>query len=95
MAQNPVVRSTTSVLEKCRCGVRIPPGGGIFRVATVLPSHPLFDGHAFCSTRCIHAYCLESLETLDAIDTPAATAMVSDLHALHQELAELLASIRV
>jgi hypothetical protein len=76
--------------EQCRCGTRIAPGEVGFEVIT-LPEdlEHLFRGRTFCSLRCISAYCLESLEILDALDTPEARAMAAGLHELSHEVAEI------
>lgn len=86
-------RSSTVVPIQCRCGARIPPGGTVFGVTAVSPSsQDLFRDQVFCSVRCIGAFCLESLEVLDLLDTPGSRAVVSDLHELHREVSNVLAS---
>lgn len=66
----------------------------MFGVTTVSPaSRDLFRDRVFCSVRCIGAFCLESLEVLDQLDTPNARAVVSDLHELHHEVSETLSSV--
>jgi hypothetical protein len=66
----------------------------VFGVTTVsLSSEDLFRDQVFCSVRCIGAFCLESLEVLDLLDTPRSRAVVSDLHELHREVSETLASV--
>ena len=65
-----------------------------FEVTTVSPPlEPLFRGRIFCSLRCIGAYCLESLEILDAPDTPDSKAKAHDLRELHHEVAEIQAKV--
>lgn len=89
----PFFRSTISVPVQCRCGTLIPNGGTAFGVTAASPSsEELFRDQLFCSVRCIGAFCLESLEVLDPLDTPASEAVVSDLHELHREVLETLAS---
>jgi len=67
----------------------------VFGVTCIPPSlEDLFRGGVFCSVRCIRAFCLESLEILDALDTPNSKSMVTDLTEVHRELAETLATIR-
>ena len=91
--ESPILRSKTSVAEKCRCGTRIPAGGEVLHVTATKSTEPLFRDQVFCSTNCIRAFCLESLETLEALDTPASNALVSDLHAFYRGIAEMLALI--
>ncbi len=43
--------------------------------------------------RCLRAFSLESLETLDGLDTPEARDVVSDLHELYQAMAQTFAQI--
>ena len=47
----------------------------------------------FCSVKCIRAFCLESLETLDGLDTKQSKTVVTDIHELYQGLAESFAKI--
>jgi hypothetical protein len=91
--ESPILRSKTSVAEKCRCGSRIPAGGEVLHVTATESSEPLFRHQVFCSMSCIRAFCLESLETLEALDTPASNALVTDLRAFHRGIAEMLALI--
>ncbi|MGA7860547.1 MAG: hypothetical protein WCB19_01650 [Thermoplasmata archaeon] len=53
----------------------------------------LFRDRSFCSVRCLRAFSLESLETLDGLDTPEARDVVSDLHELYQAMAQTFAQI--
>jgi hypothetical protein len=90
-----VFQSSTTVPVRCRCGTHIPPGGVVFGVTAVsLSWEELFQDQVFCSVPCVQAFCLESLEILEPLDTPAAKAVVSDLHEVHRALAEVLASMR-
>jgi hypothetical protein len=57
------------------------------------PLAGLFKGRSFDSVRCLRAFCLESMELLDGLDTRAASATVTDLHELYQELARTFAQI--
>jgi hypothetical protein len=92
--ESPIFQARTSIAVRCRCGTRIHPGGTVFGVTTIPPSlESLFQGGVFCSVRCIRAFCLESLEILDAIDAPDSKAMVTDLHEVHRAVAETLARI--
>lgn len=87
-----LTRATTSV--RCRCGTRVPSGDTVFGLLDVPPSlESLFRPGLFCSVMCIGASCRESLEVLDAIDTPESRAMVSDLHELHRRIAEILTAL--
>jgi hypothetical protein len=95
MARYPVLESTATESHVCRCGTVIRPGERVFTVATLAPrAQVLFESEVFCSDECICAFCLESLETLDAIDTPASTGLVHDLRETRQGLAETFAAIR-
>jgi hypothetical protein len=95
MMPQPTIRlSETYVPEVCRCGTRIPSGQSVFRVTSASEAlESLFGFQVFCSVKCVRAFILESLEILDAIDTPASNAMVTDLHELYRELAEMLSSL--
>jgi hypothetical protein len=78
----------------CRCGKRIAPGGTVVRVEDLpQPAAELFREQSFCSVRCLRAFCLESLETLNALDTPESGALVSDLHDLYLAMAAAFAQI--
>jgi hypothetical protein len=92
--ESPIFRSLTSIPVQCRCGIHITPGGVVFGVTTTSPySGDLFRDRVFCSVECIRAFCLESLETLEALDTPTSKAVVSDLHELYRGVAETLAAL--
>jgi hypothetical protein len=90
----PLVRVTTDRPIRCRCGTRVAAGGEVYSISTrrVLAWALLHD-QRFCSARCARAHCLELLEQLDAVDTPAARATVSDLHELTQEVSFLFHSL--
>lgn len=78
----------------CRCGTHLAPGVALFEVDGVPASAvEIFEGRVFCSVRCIRAFCLESLETVDSLDTSKSKAVVSDLHEFYQGLAETFAKI--
>ena len=67
----------------------------MFGLAIVPPSvEDLFPRGVFCSVECIRAFCLETLEMLEALDTPNSRSMVTDLREVHRELEETLAAIR-
>jgi len=92
---HPTFQTRTSIAVQCRCGTRIPAGGTVFGVTVVPPSlEDLFRGGVFCSVECIRAFCLETLEILQALDTPNSKSMVTDLREVHRELEETLATIR-
>ena len=87
-------QSATPVQVRCRCGTRIPVGGAVFGVTTISRhSEDLFRNQAFCSVRCVQAFCLESLELLESLDTPASKAVVTDLHELHRDVVMALAGL--
>jgi len=78
----------------CRCGTSIPTGEIVFRVTSVsASSDSLFRDRASCSLNCIRAFCHESLETLERLDSLLSKAVVSDLHELYRGLAETFAEI--
>jgi len=52
-----------------------------------------FLGGVFCSRKCVRAFLIETLETLEALDTPASVTMIADLHALNLEVARTLAEV--
>ena len=79
----------------CRCGMAIPLDWVVYRVGGLPEAEmALFRDQVFCSARCLHAFCLETLETLEALDTPRSRELVSDLRefrlALSQDLATVL-----
>lgn len=78
----------------CRCGTRIGLQELMVQVLNLPePAARMFHDQGFCSVKCLRAFCLESLEMLDALDTPEARAIVSDIHALHQAVALTFAEI--
>jgi len=89
-----VFQSRATIALKCRCGVRIPSHRAVYGIAPVPASaQSLFRDERFCSSKCIRAFLLESLETVAGLDTPESKRMVSDLHDLYRGLAEILASV--
>jgi len=89
-----IVQSSTSPSVQCRCGTRIPAGGVVFGVTTEsLSSEDLFRQRQFCSVRCIRAFCLESLETLAALDTPSSKSLISDVQECYREVSEILTTL--
>lgn len=87
----PIFKSDTTVPMRCRCGTRVPRGGEVIGVTAVPASlESVFRGAIFCSPKCVRAFCLESLEILDALDTPASKSMVTDLHELYLAIARTL-----
>lgn len=91
---HPTFQTRTSIAVQCRCGTRIPAGGTVFGVTFIPPSlEDLFRGGVFCSVGCIRAFCLESLEILEALDNPNSKSMVTDLHEIHRGVAETLARL--
>jgi len=89
-----VLSESTPVGGVCRCGNLIPPNSMAFRVVSVAPNlQPMFRGQLFCSAKCIRVLCLESLESLDAVDTVGAKATVTDLHQFYLELAQTYARL--
>jgi hypothetical protein len=93
MSEALIIESSAPKLDRCRCGVHIVPGAKVLRVeSTGSISEGLFGGQVFCSRRCIRQFCLESMETLDALDTPTSTAIVTDVHELYSGVVELFAA---
>ena len=67
----------------------------MFGITVVPPSlENLFRGGVFCSVGCIRAFCLDSLEILEALDTPNSRSIIEDLHEIHQAVAETLAAMQ-
>lgn len=87
----PIFKSDTAVSVRCRCGTRVPRGGEVVGITTVPASlEGVFRGAIFCSPKCVRVFCLESLEILDALDTPTSKTMVTDLHELYLAIARTL-----
>jgi len=87
-------KSDTPISVQCRCGARVPRGGEVVGITRVPASlQRVFGGAIFCSPKCVQAFCLESLEILDSLDTPVAKAMVTDLHELYLGIARTLVLI--
>jgi len=87
-----IAESSTPVAGRCRCGTDIQPGDKVLRVESITPvSEVLFRRQMFCSARCVRMFCLESMETLAALDTPSSASVVSDIHELYAGVAELFA----
>jgi hypothetical protein len=80
---------------QCRCGTFVPADGIAFGIGDVPPYlEILFRRRVFCSVACIRAYCLESLEILDSLDTPGAGSMVLDLPTVREGLVAMVTAIR-
>jgi len=87
-------RSPAAVAFECRCGTKVARGSESVGVAHLPRSlEGVFGDAAFCSTDCVRAFMLETLESLDALDTPAARAIVSGLREMYQTLAATLVSV--
>jgi len=94
MSVHLILQSTSPIREKCCYGTQLVPGDRVYRVDSASSlSQTLFRDQPFCSPRCIRTFCLESLEMLDALDTPRSTMVVSDLHELYQGVAETYAAL--
>ena len=89
-----IFKSETAIPVTCSCGTRVPGGGKVFGL-TALPAslESMFSGAIFCSPKCVRAFCLESLELLDSLDTEDAKATVTDLHELNMEVAMMLVAV--
>lgn len=69
-------------------------GGTVFTLIDLPPTlEGLFAGAKFCSPKCVRAFCLESLETLDALDTAEAKELVTDIHELNMDVAITLVAV--
>jgi len=90
-----LVRVThTSAAVKCRCGARIRRGKLAFELARVPPTfESLLGTRILCSVRCVHTFCLESLDILDPLDTPESRATILELRELHRRAHDMLATI--
>jgi len=90
----PLVLGKATVASRCRCGKWIAAGDPMYMVTTrPALAWAMFRGQQFCSPRCVRAFCLESLESLDTFDTPATKEMVSDLHEFSRALTGVFAAI--
>lgn len=94
-SHGPRVRESPSPTSGiCRCGTRVPAGVTGAEVQGLPPSvQELFTQRTFCSVKCVRAFCLESLEALDALDTPSSHSVVTDLHFVYQDLAVAFSKI--
>jgi len=87
----PPFESYSATWTPCRCGSAILNSGPIFCIAPVPESlQGLFHNETFCSNRCVRAFILETLERLEALDTPAARDMMTDLHRVYAEVVLIL-----
>lgn len=81
------VRSTQEEGARCRCGTRFPIGASYLTVEKLPGSLlPIMGGLRFCSTRCLRAHFLETLEIVDAMDRVDSGKIVSDLRGLYHSL---------
>ena len=78
----------------CRCGTRIPAGSAYLEIEG-LPElvAETFHDQPFCSAPCARASFLEKLSLLEALDTPQAEALVTDLREMYLLLAASFATI--
>lgn len=102
VAFGPLAQPRVSVVEHrdadhpllCRCGTHIPTGGAYLAVAAPAPVlEGVFLGVGFCSLGCVRAHMLETLATLEAIDTPGAGAIVADLREMYVEAGALFSRV--
>ena len=78
----------------CRCGTRFACGDGVYGVSDTSPTvATLLNGEMFCSRACVRAWFLETLNELDAIDTPANEMVIVDLRSAFVNLALDFATI--
>jgi hypothetical protein len=67
----------------------------VFGITIVPPSlADLFRGGVFCSVNCIRAFCVDTLEKLEALDTPDSKSMVSDIQEVLSEVSDALAILQ-
>lgn len=91
---DPIIVTHASKAVRCRCGTRISAGELVFGLAHVPASlKGLFHTGVFCSVRCIHSFCLESLDSLDVIDTADSRSMAVDLREVHGRVHEMMATM--
>jgi hypothetical protein len=89
-----VSQAHASTPGQCRCGTFVPVNGIAFGIGEV-PRYLeiLFRRRVFCSVACIRAYCLESLEILDSLDTPGSGLLILDLPTVREGLVEIVVAI--
>jgi len=89
-----VVERWSEGAQVCRCGTKL---AARVPFLVVVDDHSvlsgMLDGHAFCSTLCVRAWFLESLDAFQQIDTPENERTVLDLRAAFAELASAFATI--
>lgn len=89
-----IVRSHDELPKSCRCGTRLPSGTARLVVRGVPPNvATLFERQAFCSRKCVRAFFLEAMETLDGLSTQGAEETVSDLRTVYQATAHSFADL--
>jgi len=94
MSQGRIVLGYVGHPGICRCGTLIPIDWVVYRVDSLPDGQmDLFRNLMFCSERCLRAHCLETLERLEALDTPASRKLVSDLREFRRALSENLETI--
>ena len=87
-----IVRRVATISHRCRCGTAIPAGDSFFAVEGLPAAQGgPFEGQAFCSLACLHAFYLETLSVLEGLDSPEAQAVVTDLRATYLELSSTFA----
>jgi hypothetical protein len=86
-----VLKFESSDSARCTCGTQLSIGATVCEVRPIPASlEYLFRRRSFCSPRCVQAFCLESLEILDSLDTPASKITIIDLHEFTMEVATML-----
>lgn len=79
-----IVERVSSTDSTCRCGTQLKPGSRVREVEGLPEELQVFlRGEVFCSLRCVRAFFLETLRTLEHLDSPAAELVVTDLRAIY------------
>jgi len=87
-----ILQTYAPVEVQCRCGTQVRRGEPVVSLTAVPWSlQAQLLGGAFCSRRCLRAFLLETLETLDAIAPPNSVSRITDLLDLHTLVASTLA----
>jgi len=89
-----IVPVPAAMLEVCTCGNKIAAGQKGFQVTGVPVSlETILGRRSFCSAACIRAFCLESLEMFDSMESTTSRTTVTDLHELNMDLAAALVAL--
>lgn len=79
-----IAKVSAGVEFGCRCGRRVPRDTVRFQVVNLPPRlNEIFRDRWFCSEPCVRAFFLETLAELDALDTPRAREVTTDLRQVY------------